>query len=56
MVCRGIFYSGQLIAKRTSRWPCDALASGGINFEDSINQHPYKANFVTQGGEAKEVS
>jgi len=53
MVCYGIFCSGQLIAKRTSRWPCDALASGGINFEDSIKQHPNKANFVTRGGEAK---
>ena len=56
MICYGIFCSGQLIAKRTSRWPCDALTSGGINFEDSINQHPNKVNFVTQGGEAKEVS
>ena len=56
MVCYGIFFSGQLIAKRTSRCPYDALASGGINFEDSINQHPNKANFVTRDGEAKEVS
>ena len=38
------------------QWSINRKKNITLALEDSINQHPNKANFVTQGGEAKEVS